>query len=488
MAGMEPKWKITRQRDFTGGENRVASFDLLAANQIYLGMNCVLAADGSLETRKGKTQINTTSLGAGKVIAAFRWAKENGTKYLTVQHGTTLYNAVWDGVSTVSSFTSVKTGLAADVKLRGVVWKDNLILVNGVQNNFRFDGTTSTDLAGTPPKSTLISVYASRIWINDVASPNLIRFSDLESYDVFDTLNVVKFRSGDGEVITGLASQSGGMVVFKSSSMWTLYGSSIDNIRVDILNDNFGTISPDSILADGFFVGPDNLYRFSLSSVSPFAPTHRTYITPLNTLQKQAIAAVYLPLDQRIIVTLRDYRQLCIDVQTNAVFTWAGLNVCSLSAATTTGDDGSLILGDANNGLLYIINNIEDDAGAGIPTDVQLAYTDMNICTDKVFRAIRPTLEVVHPRTGHASVASIIYDIDHTNSGFAQTTPLYNAVMKWDDELWNSKEWGGPHGAENIFVFHFSERGRFISLRTTSQARIKVKGFELKFRYIGRDL
>ncbi|MDD2898989.1 MAG: hypothetical protein PHI31_09780 [Desulfuromonadaceae bacterium] len=486
---LEPTWKIAKYRDFTGGENRVASPELLLSNQIFSGINLKISADGSVETRRGKTKINTTSLGAGPILSAFRWAKENGTKYITVQHGTVLYNATWDGVSEISSFTSVKTGLTAGVKLRGVVWKDNLHLVNGTQNNFAFDGTACTDHAGTPPKSTIIKVYANRLWINDVSLPNLLRFSDLESFDVWDTLNVIKFRSGDGDAIKGAAALPGGMVVFKQASAWTMYGTNIDNIRVDLLSDYIGVDSDDSILSDGIFVGPDNFYRFNLSSITPFSSTHKEYISILTAAQKQAVSAVYVPDWQCAIISLRDFRQIYVDAQTGAIFTWTGLNVSAMATATVSGDDGSLIVGDADNGNIYIVNNLEDDDGAAIPTDFRTSYVDLDSPRDKVFRAIRPNIEVLHPRTGKTPKASLIYDVDFSSIlGLSQKQPPYNNTLTWGEGKWGENTWVGPHERTENETFYFSARGRFLSIRVSSETRIKIKSLELKFRNIGRDL
>lgn len=489
MPANEPTWRTVRYQDFTGGENRAASLDLIEPNQIFLGMNCTMASDGSLETRKGKVKINTASLGAGAILSVFRWATEAGGKFLTVQHGTALYNVSWDGVSAVASFgTAVKTSLTAATKLRGIVWLNKLHLFNGTQNNFSFDGaTTCTDHGGTPPKSKYAKIYAGRMWINDVANPNLIRFSNLETFATWDALDVIKFRDGDGDIITGIAAQPGGLVIFKNTSIWTMYGTNNNDIRVEMLSDTIGCVASDSILDHGFFAGVDNFYRFSLSEVTPYAPVHKPYLSKMTVAENALIVAAYLPFDQRIIVRMTTAIYLCFE-RSGAVFTWSGLNPQCLDACTISGDDGTLLVGDATNGIVYRLGSLEDDAGTSIPTDMRIAYNDMSMPQDKIFRAIRPRLEISYPRTAKPNNATVMYDIDNLLLGYEQTTPTFDNKLVWGIGHWGEKDWKAYFLYDSNSVFYFSERGRFIMIRIVSESRIKIKSLELKFRKIGRGL
>ena len=212
-------WQMQRQNAFTGGENLKVLPGLSQPDQLIRAKNCVLNADGVVETRLGRVRVNTDTIGAGPILSLHLFATMAGVNYLIAQHGTSLYGVTWDGASTIASFgTAIKTGLTAASKLRSVVWKDNILFTNGVDNPFKWDGTTVADISGSPPKSHIIKIYASRAWLVDAANPNQVRYSDLENFDSWPALNVILVRDNDGDFIRGLSPQSGGLVIFKNNS------------------------------------------------------------------------------------------------------------------------------------------------------------------------------------------------------------------------------------------------------------------------------
>ena len=75
-------WRFDRQRDFTGGENKLIIPELVGPNQLISAQNCVLSADGLPETRKGKFRFNETEFGTSGFTSFHRYSKENGTRYL----------------------------------------------------------------------------------------------------------------------------------------------------------------------------------------------------------------------------------------------------------------------------------------------------------------------------------------------------------------------------------------------------------------------
>jgi len=223
-------WQYFRQRDFTGGENRLLLPESLQPNQLQLAYNCIISADGLPETRSGKSIINTTPLPTTPT-SIHRFSTEAGVTKLLVQAGTVMYVATYDGSTQIGSFTSLATGLNA-AKFRSASWKNKLFLTNGVDNVKSYDGTTWADLGGSPPKSEVIKVYGGRMYLVDVANPNQLRFSDLENPIVWNALNLINIRSGDNDSIVGISPQSGGLVIFKNNSIWTLYGTSLSTFKL----------------------------------------------------------------------------------------------------------------------------------------------------------------------------------------------------------------------------------------------------------------
>lgn len=488
---MQSTWTFVSKRDFTGGENKLIVPELMKPNQVISALNCVMTPDGTFQTRRGRTKVNLTSLGSGPVLSIHRYPKEDGTNYLVVQHGTSLYSATWDGLNTISTFgTAVKTGLSSN-KLRGVVWRDKLILTNGVDNPFYFDGTTCVDLAGSPPKSKYIAVYGSKLWFVDVDHPNWIRFSGLEDYDSWDALDIIYLRDGDGDFITGLAPMNGGMIITKNRSVWPLYGTSRYDFAVPgPISERVGCIAPDSLVQQGLFMGQDNFYTFTLTGVQEIADTHRPTIEMLSQAEKEAVICIGMPSENRVIAKLGT-GYLNFDGRYSGITTWSGLEANCFSTANAQGDSGNLLVGDDTNGYVYILTNLENDDGNLIPTEIVTPYDDFGSLHPKVWRWARP--EVQPMSEGEFNVFAS-YDVDYSKlyESSRLTDNFYGGLI-WGSDKWlegtfaptNSfVDWGTSIRFSDYYFLH-GVRGERISFTFKTYNRVKLIGFTCKYREAG---
>lgn len=480
---MESQWDIFRQRDFTGGENRKLLAEFLQPNQLTMAQNCVLTAEGLIESRLGKSKVNLTSLGAGPVLAIFRYAKEGGSKYLVVQHGTSLYAAAWDGASQIADFgTAVKTGLTASKPLAGVVWKDQLILTNGADVAFRFDGTACTNLGGTPPLSKIVKVYASRLWLVDVANPNQIRYCDLENYDSWPALNIIKLRDGDGDFITALSPQTGGLLLVKNRSIWPLYGTDSATIRIPEPISSIGCPAGGAFLDEGLFLGLDNWYWASLAGIEPLPETHTPLLGRLTAAQKAAVFAVGLPEERKALFALPD-EVVVMDGKYNGITTWTDLNAACFAAAKAAGDAGTLLIGDKTVGQVYALTNEANDDGTAIQTFIKLSYLDYGSPREKVWRSFLPTLQVLGEAANYEIFAR--YDVDRRaltgQTSFAGDLPNY---LEWGEDAWGEAVWGTGSDLKEPYWLH-GIRGDTVSFELRTDNRISLKGYEVKYRLAG---
>jgi hypothetical protein len=482
----EEEWEIYRKRDFTGGENLKVLPEFLTENQLLSGRNCVINEDGILETREGKTVLNTESLGIGGIIAMFRYSKEDGTKYLVVQHGTSLYAVLWDGLSLIETFgTAIKEDLAEGAKLRGRVWKDKLFLWNGTDNTFTFDGSTCADITGAP-KAQIGCVYAGRLWLVPVATPNILQFCALEDYTTWDALNLIKVRDGDGDVITGLSPQPGGLLIFKQNTVWALYGTNKDNFQLDTapVSRYVGCIAIDSLLDDGMFLGKDNLYSFTLQGVSPLPQTHTPLFDTMSISQKQAVVAVAHPAKQRAYVYLGGGSRytLCVHSKyAGAITTWGNMGAGCFCAADDKDDTGLLLIGDNANGIIYSLSGETDDS-TDIETIIKTPYDDMGKVRRKVWRSFQPEIELVNQESYSYQLQ---YDTDFENVIALDlfTGATSKKVMYWDRDRWDVSFWTQVERVSE--PYYFSVRGNRISFSIKTTQRIKFLGYISKFREAG---
>ena len=479
-------WQTYRQNTFLG-ENKIPDIETIKPEQMLVAYNTVATPDNTLESRKSKTALNTT-LGSGAIRGLWRFAKSNGNAYLVALHGTTLYAGTWAGGTASCTFASIKTGLDATAVLRGLVWKDNLILTNGIQNPFRYDGSACTDLAGTPPKSQHIALYANRIFFVDYANPSQLRWSGLESYDTWDAFDLLNVRDNDGDKITGLCPLNGGMVVFKRNSAWTLYGTYYDDMQLVQLSDAAGCIAPDSVVAiqgAGLMLSTDNLYRFTLSEIAEFEKTHKTLLRTLTTAQKTAVKAQVVAEEKRVVVMLATLA-LNIEGSTGGITTWTDINAGSMAAAESAVDDGALLIGDNAEGIVYALNN---EAAGSFPTALHLPYNDMGTTREKVWRIFYPELTVLRGANADQTATVFLkYDIDRgQRRGYHQVAEDVADALTWDTgENWDAKQWG-PVNTEIRWPMH-NARGIRCSLRISTKSRIKLEGYKLQYREVGKLL
>lgn len=500
-----------RQQNFSGGENLRIYPTFMLENQVIRAKNCNITDGGFLETRFGKVKINTTSFGASPVLGVWRYVKEDASKYLVVQHNTSLWAASWDGSSTIATFTEVKTGLSA-VKLSGLVWKDQLILGNGTNNLFRFNGVSCADLGGTPPKMKVFTVYAGRIFGVDADNPSNLRYCDLEDYDTWNALNIIKVRDQDGDAIKGLQPREGGLVILKDTSIWPLYGSSRDDIRLGLtpLDDTVGCVSNEGSLPQGVCFSGDNIQYFGVSSVMAIADSHTPIFNSLTDAEKRAVIVgvqpnikrgiFYIPGKDTAVVV--HGRHAYTDQGGTVRFpltTWEGLNANCFAVADGVGDDNRLILGDATAGNVYMLTGATDE-GTDIETKIKTAYYDYGAIVRKEWRkfdveiAMREESGEVMDGYGDtigdgygstiSGATTSMYDITTTiDVDYKDTTASENFTgtvsnkRGWDDSTWETAFWGYQADVDIEHWIHDAIGDR-ASLEITCAGRCLLRGYK----------
>lgn len=486
----QPIWNKPRYRDFTGGENLQILPESIAPNEVQKAFNCVITPEGLLQTRYGKTKVNTTSLGTGPIISAHRYSKENGTRYLVVQHGTSLYAQTWDGSTPFAAFpAAVKTGLTAGKKLRSLTWKDKLILTNGVDQAFTFDGTVCTDVAAIP-KTKILVLYAGRLWAADEVT-GLLENSNLEDFTIWTQTGSYKVRDGDGDKITALAPLPGGMVIMKKNSLQTLYGTNpggTGNISIDEpFSKHIGVAGPDAVLLEGGFMGRDNLYGFGLNSLNPVKPTHIPLISSLTPAERSSIFAIPHPANRRALFQLPtpDKRCLCVDeLHSGAITSWYDLNASCFAVCDDADDSGKLLIGDAADGFIFMYGGNLDN-GEAIVSRIKSAYLDHNEASQKEWNSYIPEMEVLDSASTYRFYHS--YDVDYQTYGGMLTNSFKQNLLHWGIDEWGTAQWGSGSRFNDPLFLH-DARGNRISFETICYNRVGFNGFTTKFRTVGAQI
>ena len=473
-------WQVSQYRDFTGGENRRALSELIAANQVQLARNTFITPEGALESRYGKTTILDMELSSG-IRAMWRWEQSDGTKYLTFVIDDILYSIEWDGTSEIDKddVVEITTLSSSTAKIRGKVWKDNLILSDGVDAPFRFDGTSVTDLGGSPPKFNIFTVFASKLVVVDIDNPSQLRFSALEDYDTWNALDVYNIRSNDSDVITALEAQSQGLLICKRNSSWAMYG--YDRFDFQISQGpiaTIGAVSQDGI-QNGLFMGRDNFYIASLPAIQPMSDTHGISIQSYTNEDAEGMVSIYSQKDGYALMSIRG-DVYCLNGKFNgAITTWDNLNVGSMAYAT---DTGCILIGDADDGILYCLNGATDN-GEIFLTDIVCPYLNQGSPRDKVFRNVHHRFQILNG--GYDLLMSA--DVDFARLvQFSTTQFLTIDALDWGVDSWATADWGSPNDTRSDYVHWLhGERGIYMAVGFRTASRVKFLGYTVKFKEVG---
>ena len=504
---------IYNQTSFIGGENLRLFPDYMGENQVIRAKNMVLTDAGWLETRFGKQPINTTSFGSGAILGVWRYVKEDGSEFLVVHHGTQLYAAAWDGSSVIESFSIVKTGLTTD-KLTGLVWKNLLILGNGENTPFYFNGVSCADLGGTPPKFKVFTVYAGRIWCVDADNPSLIRFSGLEDMNSWDALDIINVRDQDGDRIRGLIPIEGGLVIAKDTSIWPLYGSSRVDLRLGLtpIDDTAGCYSDEGSLPQGVIWTGENINMVGLAATQVVADSHTPLFKTLTDAQKRACFVGSQPNIKRGLLHIpATDTTVVLDGRRGAITTWEGLNANCFAVADGVGDDHRLIVGDANVGMVYMLTGANDN-GEQIDWEAKLGYVDHGTTArDKVWRFVEADVvlressgEIMDGAggfiqdgyggniSGGTSVpysVAIGYDIDFKDkTGSMSFQGVAQNQAGWDTDDFSQSLWGFQgYPEQQVQYWIHGARGNRMSMTLTGSQRALIRGMKCMYQVVGNE-
>lgn len=150
------------------------------------------------------------------IHSIFVYKKKSGTRYILRAKGTKLqvYNT---GTGVFDNLTPTYT---AGAKFGFVVYDDNLYGCNGVEDFFKWDGTTFTTYASAP-KGNILEIFEDRMFVAGVtAEPLTIYYTDAGTVTTFPGANVLKPLGTDS--VKALENYYGTMMIFKKDSIWKL--------------------------------------------------------------------------------------------------------------------------------------------------------------------------------------------------------------------------------------------------------------------------
>lgn len=240
----------------------------------------------------------TVTITPGMLVNSSAWNPRNaylhenssGTQYVLVANGTTLWSASAGG-----TFTSItNSDLAASPHLASFApWGDNVYVAMGRSRQvMRTTGTGVGTLltasgagqwqndptvhAGTHmPKAEHVAshsgyMFAANLTYDATNYPNRLHFSHPgfpESWLQTDWLDIAE----GGSKITGLAAATDHLLIFKTDSIWALFGSDASTWSLSKITGDMGVRTPTAIckgMAEIFFFGGEGIYSYTRQGIS----------------------------------------------------------------------------------------------------------------------------------------------------------------------------------------------------------------------------
>lgn len=480
MAIVKPVRMRKSYRDFSAGKNSAVDAVLLNDNEASDCQNVVLDQKGTVEKRKGPVKKNVAGL-LGPILGMHSlYRKGSGGKFLLYVDGTTLYK-----LNTATGANEVvKAGLTAGKRMRFWTYRDKAFCTNGADAPFTYDGAATVNIGGAPPTSPLIVAHKNHVFMVDPATPNRLRFSDLDNPDSYPALNFIDVNSDDGDKITAYLPYKNRLLIFKERSVWQLLGDSASNFALDGPRSNYGAVNQEVVAICGdlvMFLSREGVVAFDLGRSVTVGDKIRPDIKRINQAAIEQAAAIFFDnkyiLSVPVDATTVNNQTMVYDLLRQAWLPNVGQGYpgACYTAWAPAGID-LLYSGGANTGYVYEHGAGYNDDGAAIDSWWASKIWDLGAPdARKKFKSIYIYAKLQEQVTA----LDVEVDVDYRGWEKIATLDLTAAYSSlWDAATWDTDVWDGDPEAK-AFRIPYSGRGTFI--------RVRVRNAELDrtFRLYG---
>ena len=243
------EFKLEVLEAFTGGLNLRSDQFNLAENESPDLLNVLVDPRGGIRMRDGVDRLNTTALSAD-IEGIWGFHSDTGTSQVMVNYDTKVAYA------TTGNFTDITgiTARTAGTRVYGMTMNNVAYGVSGDKVAFKWDGSSGADLgltldgsAGNFPQAQYVAFWNNFAWAaSTVESATSYKYrvrwsnsNDPEKWSAADYVDIDKGEHGD--YITGLLPMGDRLLVFKSNSVYAIFGFDSDSFQVVTLTNSAGS-------------------------------------------------------------------------------------------------------------------------------------------------------------------------------------------------------------------------------------------------------
>ena len=234
---------------FSGGLNyRADQFDL-GEDESPDMLNVNVDPRGGVALRGGIIRRNATAL-ANDVKGIWGFYTDGGTAQVMVNHGTKVAYSASGNFTELTNITNRTDGS----RVYGITFNNVAYGVSYDQVSFKWDGSTDADLgtsingsAGQMPKAQYIAQWNNHVWVANTyegsASKNRVRWSNVNEAEKWSAADYVDVDKGEaGDYITGLCADGERILIFKSNSVYAMYGFDSDSFQLVNVTKDSGSV------------------------------------------------------------------------------------------------------------------------------------------------------------------------------------------------------------------------------------------------------
>lgn len=457
--------------------------------------------------RPGVRQMGA-QLGAGAVRRTqgiFQFTKENGTEITVAIVGGKFYTLnwateVWTEVLTAANLAGAAITLSATQPIGFVVYNDTLLVSDGVNTPWTWDGTTGAGLVkltNAPAFYGQPAVYYGRIFGIKASEPTVLVWSETDlantGYEAGGYNNSWSLTQTDPNRLFGILGTNDSLIVARARSATSIGGSVTSNFSSaatrDSVSDTEGTQSPFALVLIGvniMLLDADlhpQLVRPGGSGLTQLWTPMRENLKRLPktpAMLEKSIAVNYTPA-QLVLISVADIEAtepnllMVFDAKEKIpipVAVWSGWEITSMSmvksgVAATLGRP--YLFHGGTDGRIYLHGHPDDDtfltddalASGTIPIRHVLETMALGYSTkrEKIFDRIDISSRSPTEQTLDVSVTT------PRGRSTPQTIVLPPGIPGWDFGLWDEMEWDTEASTqENHADVGIDEQARWVKV------------------------
>lgn len=480
--------------NFFGGLNEDPNYAAVDDNE-FSELENMYWKGRTIASRPGTERHNATAANSGAACTGlFKFARTGGSAEDFV--GIFGNKIMYDVAGTWTDITGAVTITAGQNNLfTGVVFKDVLIVTNGVDVPIKWTGTgNAAVLGGSPPTAPFITAKWGRLFMAGMSSDRgIIQYSGVnlhESWGAGDTLRI--FVAGE-EWITGLVSFRDFLLVLTNKSIYSVTANEGEGVFLNPFNVDknkplqVGVSSQRAFVViggDAVFMDADGQVR-SLQATQQYGNVAEAALSRkiapvtlknMNLTRNQYVSSAYLPAEDWIVFAITatglttNTVLIVLDLKDTAVFLdpvrakpkWTKFTGLSANAFCTRTVSGIqyLYFGDYSGFVSRFRDTVLNDNGAAIAKVAKTKWFDFG--TPHMVKSLR-SFAIEAEQNNSTLTINHYFDYNEAAAS-ALSLSLASGVTGglWDTAKWDTDKWAGT----GIVMQDWHGTGRGTVMRT----------------------